>query len=191
MTKADDGKYEATVRGLIPNRLYMYKYKVDGEWVLDPDAETAANDAGITNNVITPAAVTGEKADTASSALPAIGSQPIPAAQPHETSVDSSLPAANLADKTGADAPISAERADKGEEEGAAAAACVDRVDEDNSPSMAQPPVAAYVVEPVLKETSPDDIVATADVAATSVANPEVESAVEPSDAANATAEVP
>ncbi|KAJ2021759.1 hypothetical protein GGI06_002113 [Coemansia sp. S85] len=50
MAKSEDGKYEATVGGLVPGTLYLYKFKVDGEWVVDSNAETAADEAGITNN---------------------------------------------------------------------------------------------------------------------------------------------
>ncbi|KAJ2109317.1 Cruciform DNA binding protein, partial [Coemansia sp. RSA 922] len=57
MTKGEDGKFEATVDGLLPGTLYFYKFKVDGEWVVDPKAETAVDEAGITNNVFTPAVV--------------------------------------------------------------------------------------------------------------------------------------
>ncbi|KAJ2830539.1 hypothetical protein GGI24_001886 [Coemansia furcata] len=56
MTKGKDDKHEATVDGLLTGTTYLYKFKVDGEWVVDPNAETAADEAGITNNVFTPAA---------------------------------------------------------------------------------------------------------------------------------------
>ncbi|KAJ1877712.1 hypothetical protein LPJ57_003806, partial [Coemansia sp. RSA 486] len=54
MTKsAEDGKYEVTIDGLVPGTQYLYKFKVDGEWALDPEAETAKDDADIVNNVFT------------------------------------------------------------------------------------------------------------------------------------------
>ncbi|KAJ2859815.1 hypothetical protein GGH94_005888, partial [Coemansia aciculifera] len=68
MTKSEDGKHEATVDGLLPGTLYLYKFKVDGEWVVDPNAETAVDDAGIMNNVFTPAIVIDK--DTIGALLP-------------------------------------------------------------------------------------------------------------------------
>ncbi|KAJ1864572.1 hypothetical protein LPJ78_003308, partial [Coemansia sp. RSA 989] len=45
--------YEVRVL-LKPSQKYTYKYKVDGEWMLDPSAETATDEAGIVNNVLSP-----------------------------------------------------------------------------------------------------------------------------------------
>ncbi|KAJ1837265.1 hypothetical protein LPJ70_005917, partial [Coemansia sp. RSA 2708] len=47
-----DGGYEAHVV-VEPNVTYAYKFRVDGQWVLDTLADTATDDAGLVNNVFT------------------------------------------------------------------------------------------------------------------------------------------
>ncbi|KAJ2381297.1 hypothetical protein GGI05_006033, partial [Coemansia sp. RSA 2603] len=49
----DSNEYEVTIDSLVPATPYFYKFKVNGEWVLDPNAATAEDDGGITNNVFT------------------------------------------------------------------------------------------------------------------------------------------
>lgn len=48
-----DGKYSVTISDLLPNHSYMYKYKINGAWQLDPSEPTADDEAGNTNNLLT------------------------------------------------------------------------------------------------------------------------------------------
>ncbi|KAJ2611029.1 hypothetical protein H4S08_003346, partial [Coemansia sp. RSA 1365] len=92
MAKSANGVYELTV-DLVPGTSYAYKFKVDGEWRLDPNAKTSTDDAGMVNNVLTPVLPT-----TAEAAIP---SADVTGKHPHETSADQAVVSDSLADDTG------------------------------------------------------------------------------------------
>ncbi|KAJ2515473.1 hypothetical protein GGI11_003755 [Coemansia sp. RSA 2049] len=74
-------KYSVTLDTLKSGSEYLYKFKVDGEWELDPKADTTTDDAGLVNNVLkTAAAVSSTAATDAISKVESVADAPQPAA---------------------------------------------------------------------------------------------------------------
>ncbi|KAJ2618478.1 hypothetical protein GGF44_005763, partial [Coemansia sp. RSA 1694] len=149
MAKAEDGKYEATVDGLTPDTLYTYKFKVDGKWVVDPNAETAADDnAGITNNVFTTPSI-GAPAPEVHEQASADSSSPLPAndaAAPPPASDDATSPASSAIAPAKVDNP-----------EIAASPAVIATGEEEPSPSAQDATTAVDDAEVPVSQPADDD----------------------------------
>ncbi|KAJ2822894.1 hypothetical protein FBU31_004454, partial [Coemansia sp. 'formosensis'] len=141
MTKGKDDKYEATVDGLLTGTTYLYKFKVDGEWVVDPNAETAADEAGITNNVFTPAAAkdTGIVVSV------------------HEVSPDSAPSDEKPSDVNPKAAPVDSEAPQVGQDAVVPDSAPADEPHVDEAVVPAQPPAHISESEPVTEIEATQD----------------------------------